>query len=244
LTEKLCKSLPAYHAFTGSDYTASFSRRGKVKPIKVLESSTEFQTAFIALAEDPDIKEITFRKIEEFVCCVYGMKKSGSVNAARLDMFANKYKTKKNQRISAVEKLDGSSLPPCFKVLEKKIERACYVSKIWMSSVSSNPPAISLLDYGWKLTAENEYSISWFDGKSCPKILDVVVDNSSTDSDSDNEEISGNVNLYIFILNMTIFKVQDFPITNQKVCKKICNTVAQTNIRKINICFVTFHFIQ
>jgi hypothetical protein len=37
LGESLCQSLPAYHAFTGCDYTASFSRKGKIRPLKVLE---------------------------------------------------------------------------------------------------------------------------------------------------------------------------------------------------------------
>ena len=66
----LCKALPTYHALTGSDYTASFSRRGKVKPLKILEKSTEYQSAFIALAEDSEIKETTLNKIEGFVCTI------------------------------------------------------------------------------------------------------------------------------------------------------------------------------
>ena len=37
LGEKLCRTLPAYHALTGCDYTASFNRKGKVKPLKVLQ---------------------------------------------------------------------------------------------------------------------------------------------------------------------------------------------------------------
>ena len=37
LGESLCNALPAYHAFTGSDYTAAFCRKGKVRPFKKLE---------------------------------------------------------------------------------------------------------------------------------------------------------------------------------------------------------------
>ena len=55
LGETLCKKLPAYHALTGSDYTSSFSRKGKIKPLKIIENSPKFQSAFIGLAEEPTI---------------------------------------------------------------------------------------------------------------------------------------------------------------------------------------------
>ena len=41
-----CNALPAFYAFAGSDYTASFKRKGKVKPFKVLEMSTKAQEVF------------------------------------------------------------------------------------------------------------------------------------------------------------------------------------------------------
>ena len=103
--KSLCKSLPAYHAFTGSNYTALFTRRGKVKPFKTLEKSTEYQSAFIELKEDSEIKETTLQKIEEFVCVMYRKTKSTTVNDARLDMFLNKYKTNEDQRINAATML-------------------------------------------------------------------------------------------------------------------------------------------
>ena len=46
LGEKFCKALPAYHAVTGCDYTASFSRKGKIRPLKLLEKDEEIQEAF------------------------------------------------------------------------------------------------------------------------------------------------------------------------------------------------------
>ena len=123
LGKSLCKSFPAYRAFTGLDYTASFTRRGKVKPFKILEKSTEYQSAFIELTGDSEIKETTLQKIEEFVCVMYGKKKSTTVNDARLDMFLNKFKTKEDQRKNAAKALDGSSMRPCFSVLQEKIKR-------------------------------------------------------------------------------------------------------------------------
>ena len=58
----LCKSLPAYHTFTGSDFTASFTRKGKVKPFKVLEKFTEYQSVFTELTEDSETKKQLCRK--------------------------------------------------------------------------------------------------------------------------------------------------------------------------------------
>ena len=37
LEAKICCALPAYHAFTGWDYTSSFVNKGKVKPFKLLQ---------------------------------------------------------------------------------------------------------------------------------------------------------------------------------------------------------------
>ena len=110
LGKSLCKSLPTYDVFTRSDYTPSFTRSGKVKPIKILEKLTEYQSAFIELTKDSEIKETSLQKIEEFLCVMYGKKKSTTVNDARLDMFPNKYKTKEDQRKNTTKTLDGSSI--------------------------------------------------------------------------------------------------------------------------------------
>ena len=46
LGKDLCRALPAFHAFTGSDYTAAFSRKGKICPLKTLEKDKTAQTVF------------------------------------------------------------------------------------------------------------------------------------------------------------------------------------------------------
>ena len=51
LGEKLCKSLPAFHAFTGCDYSAAFSRKGKLQPFKLLEKNQEIQLLFSELGK-------------------------------------------------------------------------------------------------------------------------------------------------------------------------------------------------
>ena len=56
LGEDLCKSLSAYHALRGCDYTASFCRKGKVKPLKLLEKSVVVQEAFANIAFSEDVE--------------------------------------------------------------------------------------------------------------------------------------------------------------------------------------------
>ena len=48
----LCNALPAFHAFTGCDYTASFKRKGKVTPFKLLEKSTEDREVFTEMSTE------------------------------------------------------------------------------------------------------------------------------------------------------------------------------------------------
>ena len=99
------------------DYIASFTRKGKVKSFKALEKLTEYQSAF----------QTTLRKMEEFVCAMYGKKKSTTVNDTRLYIFLNKNKTKEDQVMNAAETLDESLMPPCCQILQEKICCSAYI---------------------------------------------------------------------------------------------------------------------
>ena len=47
LGNSFCVALPGFHAFTGRDYTASFNRKGKIRPLKLLERSENTQKVFL-----------------------------------------------------------------------------------------------------------------------------------------------------------------------------------------------------
>ena len=68
----LAAAMPGLHAFTGSDFTTAFYRKGKIKPREVLEKDTEgtlIQFFSRIVSEDqPDQS-----KVEEFTCSLYGM---------------------------------------------------------------------------------------------------------------------------------------------------------------------------
>ena len=51
LGDVFCRSLPAYHACTGCDYTAAFSRKGKAEPFKLLEKNRNIQDLFAELGQ-------------------------------------------------------------------------------------------------------------------------------------------------------------------------------------------------
>jgi len=78
----LATAIPALHAFTGCDFTAAFYRKGKVKPLEILENDTE--GTFIELFSGmSSTDEPNHMKAEEFVCSLYGKKDVNDVNTAR-----------------------------------------------------------------------------------------------------------------------------------------------------------------
>ena len=95
---------------------------------------------------------------------MYEKDKSTIVNDARLDMFPQIYqkkkKNKKNQRINAPKTLDGSSILPCFQLLQEKIKGRTYISKFWMFSSLSYPSPLSPLGYRWELKTSRKYTWS------------------------------------------------------------------------------------
>ena len=64
------QSLPGYHAFTGWDYTASFSRRGKVKALNMLGKNVKFQQMLISVSALQLLNRWLFYLISGHVWCM------------------------------------------------------------------------------------------------------------------------------------------------------------------------------
>lgn len=193
---KVCKALPALHAFTGCDYTASFSRKGKIKPLKILEKDTRLQDIFAGLgsAESLSVEEI--EEIEKFVCQLYGQKRLSSVNEARFELFQKKYKVKATEeKLSFKNKLDGSYLPPCHRVLLEKIRRTKYITAMWQAAADAEPPAVNPDSSGWILI-EELYRPLWFKGEALPKVVDVTYCEEDDDEDEGEENINEDGNCF------------------------------------------------
>ena len=122
LGSTLCNSLAFPHAFTGCDYTASFNRKGKLRPLKLLEPDKSIQEVFGEMGINQIVTEEQMKNIETFVCKMYGHKKESSIDYVRSEMFLKKYKPMKDSGIiSCAKKMEGSYPPPCFSVLTQKV---------------------------------------------------------------------------------------------------------------------------
>ena len=121
LGDRMCHTLPALHIFTGSDYTAAFNKKGKVKPSELLQDNVNFQNAFSALGSKEVVDGAIQEVIESFVCLWYSqLKKVTKLADACLNSFLKSYKTKKND-FQSIEGCDASLMPLCGAILLEKI---------------------------------------------------------------------------------------------------------------------------
>ena len=86
----LCKALPGFHAFTGCDYTSSFIRKGKKRPLKIAKENDSFLDAFSALAAE-QVDEATCNVLEEYTAKLYGAKKTMPLNKHRCMVFEKSF---------------------------------------------------------------------------------------------------------------------------------------------------------
>ena len=57
--KSLCVALPGFHSFTGSNYTASFNHKGKIRPLLLLERNEDAKKAFFCFERTIGRKKIT-----------------------------------------------------------------------------------------------------------------------------------------------------------------------------------------
>ena len=117
-----CAAIPGFHAFTWSDYTASFNRKGKVRPLALLQKNQNAIQMFSKLGNEEVINDEQCADAEKLVCSMYGQKNLSSVAEARLEMFPKKYKPRIGKNpISCAKKMAGISLPPCSPVIRQSM---------------------------------------------------------------------------------------------------------------------------
>jgi len=155
--------------------------------LKILQKNEIFQKALADIAFSDDVDEDVFEIVEKYVCSIYGKKSLESIDDVRTHIFLDKYRPKnENDRLACVKRLDGSMLPPCYKVLMMKIKRMLFVARQWVSCTSAHPPQEAPEEFGWK--KKEIYTILWYEGDATPPILDVVCGNDECDSLSEGEE--------------------------------------------------------
>ena len=67
-----CSALPGLHAFRGCDSKSAMKGHDKVRPLGILEKSTEYEEFFSQLGDTWSVSEDIINKLEAFLCTVYG----------------------------------------------------------------------------------------------------------------------------------------------------------------------------
>ena len=182
-------ALPGLHALTGSDYTAAFMNKGKVRPFKLMCKSPTYAKILAKLGEEPAVTEQLQRDIEQFVCALYGYPDQTNVNTVRHVMFQEKYAPKEgDDPLNKIKGLNPSAMPPCQRSLLNKIKRANFVASMWKKACTSCPITYSPVENGWCLTG-GKYQLNWYDGAQVPQNLSDVLEDHTLEEQEDNDNI-------------------------------------------------------
>ena len=187
LGRKLCSALPALHAFTGCDYTAAFLRKGKTRPMDIVEKSDQFLNAFDQLGCTVDIDASTEGAVEAFVCSMYGKPNLNKINDARYAVFRDRYAPKDEEHpLAKIKGADASLLPPSKPVLHQKLLRTNLVAYVWKNADRTVPLEMDPAECGWVLQ-NNSFRLKWFDGDQIPDNVGKAIDKSPDDEESDDD---------------------------------------------------------
>lgn len=191
LTPLGCHALPAFHSFTGCDYTASFMRKAKARPYELMLKNEQFLSAFAQLGASEKVDSTVAATIEEYVCCMYGLKNIADVNEARLHIFKTMYAPKRQDHpMDKIKSADPCCLPPCKPVLVQKLKRTNYVANIWRNSNLAQPAPRPPKGHGWAIDlGKNCLKFVWFEGPQSPNNIDLgpLGDANLADNDEDDE---------------------------------------------------------
>jgi len=194
LGEHLSDALPGFHAFTGSDYTSAFVRKGKIRPFAILEKDKPSQKAFAQMSTE-ELDDVSVETLKHFTARMYGATATSkaSLNQHRYKVFEKGYAPKASAK-NPLEKLKGiaaSTIPPCEAEVIEKIHRASFVAKMWANADQKEIDQHPAVSDGWKLDDNGSYEIIWFEGSQLPAALipdrDVDEENENDESDTDME---------------------------------------------------------
>jgi hypothetical protein len=110
----LINALPAMHAYTGSDYTASFMGKGKLKALQLITKHESFRKAFASLGDTEVVTPECLLANEKFTCALYGFPKLSSINDTRYALFQQMYAPKwSGDCLGKIQGINPSSMPTC-----------------------------------------------------------------------------------------------------------------------------------
>ena len=115
-----------------------------------MEGNEELQEIFAELGRENRASANLLLGLERFVCNLYGEKQLLSVNEARRAIFWRTFQ--KDNKV-----VDLSLLPPCKSSLQKHINRANFVARIWRHASQSIIDTETPANHGWL----EDLSIDW-----------------------------------------------------------------------------------
>ena len=119
LGEKMCSSLPGFHAITGCDSTSSLAGIGKIKAWDSFCRSTDHQDSLSLLGEEQELNVTTAGKCEAYVCSLYtASKKTSTADELHYLMFCQK-------------KQKNEILPQTSDCLLQQRKRSNYQAFVW-----------------------------------------------------------------------------------------------------------------
>lgn len=189
LGSTLCRGLPAFHAFTGCDYTAAFFLKGKTKPFKLFSKNETYQNVFASLLDETDILlNEKMNVVQEFTANMYGIKHCTSVNDARYRIFSLNYSAKEDseQFLKTVKSFNSNTIPPCWSSLSQKILRTIYVNSMWLHATEPNCVKLRPENCGW-FVDNNHLKPIFFVGDQTPLKIDDILEMTEKEND---EELS------------------------------------------------------
>ena len=190
--KEVVAALPGFHAYTGTDFTASFMGKGKMRPFDIMIKNEKFTNAFACLGRSDKVDDSIISDIEKFTCCIYSMPKLSSVNDVRMAVFERKYAPSKtaSQPLDKIKGTNPSDMPPCLSSIVNKVKRANFIAYMWKNASVSNPSDLDPIDHGW-LLKDNQYVINWYDGEQLPQSIANIIcneDNGELNNSMDEED--------------------------------------------------------
>ncbi len=162
----LCQALHGFHHFTGSDYTPAFFKKGKMRPLQIMETS--YVDTFSQLGMSENLAAAVVSKLRAFVCEIYGKSSITSVNWTRYEHFLQAFRPdESSEPLKALREVEPSMFPTCRVVLMQKIKRATYAAHMCRNATFAQPCIWNAENNGWKLV-QGKYAMYSFDGSEVP----------------------------------------------------------------------------
>lgn len=196
LGSSLCQALPGFHAFTGSDYTAAFVRKGKIKAYNLLTQNEKYQHVFQHLTDPDDIyNQDKTDTLQKFTNELYKVN-NNSVNKARFELFLKFFASTSNDNAfyKGMINFNSSNIPPCWKSLSQKILRTIFINAMWQNATEQSCILYDPTTCGWQLSERNKLEPLWYIGQAAPLTVEEIVKNYQNEEENEEEDEESQTN--------------------------------------------------